>query len=772
MLRKLLIGVGILLAVLVIAAVAVVAFVDVNRFKPQIEQFVQDRYQRTLRIGGDLGLSLFPRLALSLPPSSLSEPGGAGEAASLESAKVSVAVMPLLRGQLIADKLTVAGLKAAIERRADGSLSIDDLIGKGPSGPAAPTAPADPSGGLPQLDIGGIELTDAQVVFRDLQSKNTATVSGLELKTGRIANQGETPIELKFAFASTNPEAKGELSLKGDAQLDLDRNLFGARNLSSSAKIVSGRSVLDAAELKLAGLSVDPARMTVDLSGLEVDANGKLEAGAFEARLAAPRLALTETSASGETLRATVKLTGSQAVDARIEASGIGGTTQALTVASLALDATARQGERVVQARLATPVRADVPGGVFELAGLAGTVVIQDPAIPGKSATIDLKGTASADMQKESLKAQLDAKAQDTSLAARLDMNGFEKPKVGFDVTADKLDVDRYFPPQPAPAAGAPAGGGATGTPGSAGAPADTPVDLSALADLHLDGKVGIGQLVARGIKVSDLRVTMKAAGGKLAVVPVTAALYGGKLAATANVQAGANPAGNRIDAGADLSGVSIGPLLRDVADKDMLEGQGNVKLKLSGDGGTVGAIKRSLDGTAALNLHNGAIKGINLGETIRNTRNLLQGGGKPETKASDSTQKTDFTELGISFVIKDGIATSNDLDVKSPLLRIGGEGRADLVAGTLDYTVRASVVATSTGQGGKELERVRGVTIPVRLTGPFDQLAWQIDWETAGKEALKGRAKEELQRRLGTDDLEGKAKEKALDALKGLFKR
>lgn len=122
--------------------------------------------------------------------------------------------------------------------------------------------------------------------------------------------------------------------------------------------------------------------------------------------------------------------------------------------------------------------------------------------------------------------------------------------------------------------------------------------------------------------------------------------------------------------------------------------------------------------------------------------------------------------------MIKDGIATSNDLEVKSPLLRIGGDGRADLVASTLDYTVRASIVATSTGQGGKELESLRGVTVPVRLTGPFDQLAWQIDWETAGKEALKGRAKEELQKRLGTDDLEGKAKERARDALKGLFGR
>jgi AsmA protein len=122
--------------------------------------------------------------------------------------------------------------------------------------------------------------------------------------------------------------------------------------------------------------------------------------------------------------------------------------------------------------------------------------------------------------------------------------------------------------------------------------------------------------------------------------------------------------------------------------------------------------------------------------------------------------------------VIADGIATSNDLDVKSPLLRLGGEGRADLIASRLEYTVRASIVGTSTGQGGKDLADLRGVTIPVRLTGPFDKLDWQIDWETAGRDALKSRATAELKERLKTDDLEGKARERLGDALKGLFKR
>jgi hypothetical protein len=48
MLRKLFIGAGVLVAVLAIAAVALVTLVDVNRFKPEIQRFVQDRYQRSL----------------------------------------------------------------------------------------------------------------------------------------------------------------------------------------------------------------------------------------------------------------------------------------------------------------------------------------------------------------------------------------------------------------------------------------------------------------------------------------------------------------------------------------------------------------------------------------------------------------------------------------------------------------------------------------------------------------------------------------------------
>ncbi len=790
MIRKLLITAGVLLLVLVLAAVALVTLVDVNRFKPQIEQFVQDRYQRSLKMNGDLALSVFPRIALSLPPSTLSEPGGTGEAASLAGARISVAVLPLLRGEVVADKIAVDALKATVERRPDGTLSIDDLLGTAPPAatpsstpappPSAPT-PA-PDGSLPRFDIGGLQLTGSQVTYKDRQAGRLITISGIDLDLGRIANRGVAPMSLKFGFAASEPSANGEVNLKGDVVVDFDARSFGAKDLELNATAAIGTTRIDKARLKATRLSFDPSKSAVDVEGLDLAASGGLEAGPFEAKVTAPRLAVSPASAKGDSLLATISLAGAQEVKMRLEAAGIAGGTDALTIAKLAVAASTRQGERTVQADLGSPVKANLQAGSVGLTAIAGAVVINDPALPEKTTTIELAGTVSADLSKESISANLNAKAQGTALLAKVSVNGFAEPRFGVDITADQLDIDRLFPP--APSGGAKTGGEAqAGTGGGKPAPGgpapntpEAPIDLSALATLQLDGRLSVGSLRARGLTATDLKASVKAAKGQLDLAPVSASLYGGRLAAKAAIKAGATPAANRLNTTVDLTGVEIGPLLKDAAEQDLLEGRGNVKLVLQTGGGTVDAMKRGLDGNAALSLRDGAIKGINLAETIRSARSLLQG-GQAESKASDASKKTDFTAMSVSFIITDGVASSDDLDVRSPLLRLGGEGRVDIPASSLDYTVRASVVGTSTGQGGKELADLRGVTIPVRLTGPFDRLDWRIDWESAGKEALKSRVASELKERgVDTEQLEEKAKERAKekigDALKGLFKR
>ena len=54
------------------------------------------------------------------------------------------------------------------------------------------------------------------------------------------------------------------------------------------------------------------------------------------------------------------------------------------------------------------------------------------------------------------------------------------------------------------------------------------------------------------------------------------------------------------------------------------------------------------------------------------NERASLRG---EQTQKADKAQKTDFSELTATFKIANGVARNNDLSLKSPLLRVGGEG-------------------------------------------------------------------------------------------------
>jgi AsmA protein len=88
-----------------------------------------NKYQRKLDIAGKVELAVWPDVGLSIGRVSLSEPGGKQEFAALDSARVAVAVMPLLSKQVQVRRIEVAGLKATLVKHKDGTLNIADLMG-------------------------------------------------------------------------------------------------------------------------------------------------------------------------------------------------------------------------------------------------------------------------------------------------------------------------------------------------------------------------------------------------------------------------------------------------------------------------------------------------------------------------------------------------------------------------------------------------------------------------------------------------------------------
>lgn len=716
------------IALLFAALLAYIAFIfDANAYKGRITGFVADKYQRTLVIDGDLKLSVFPRIAIALPRTTLSDPNAKTVAAEVNAVRVSLELLPLLRREIRVGEVTLDGLKTSFVKSKDGKTNFDDLIGGGEKKPAESEAPA--AAGTPAFDVGGIRITDSAVAYRDLAAPHDVALSKLDLKVGRLADKSAVPLELSVRIDGKQPAVAGLLTAKGKVLLDLGAKRYGAERLNAKFDGSFAGQPLNA-QLDLASLDWTPAK--------------------FEA----------------PSLKIALKRSGADAVDATVTLDGASGTPMAVNAKQLAVSAKLAGGARTIALDLKSPLAANIDALAVTLAALDGRVKVEDPALPVKVIDMPFTGRLAVDAKSEKVDGKLDTKFDESTIAAKFNVAGFAKPAIGFDLGIDRINLDRYMKPAPAAA-------GTSAAPGAVPAK-EEPFDLSALKSLALDGAARIGSLQVRGIKASNVAVKLAAHGGDLRVAPMSAQLYGGALDASARVDANTN----RFAFAPRLTNIQIGPLLKDAAKIDKLEGRGNVAADVNATGNTVTALKRSLGGNASVRLVDGAIIGFDYGKRLADWRTKLsslaaagQGGAvRNEGASSSANEKTTFSELSANFAIANGIATNNDLSVKAPLVRLAGAGTIDIGRDSLDYTVKASVVNTLTGQGGKSLGQAKDVTIPVRVHGPYDKTAYEIQWAAVTSSALKGAVGEKLDEK--KQELEQKARDRLQDKLKGLLSR
>ena len=167
------------------------------------------------------------------------------------------------------------------------------------------------------------------------------------------------------------------------------------------------------------------------------------------------------------------------------------------------------------------------------------------------------------------------------------------------------------------------------------------------------------------------------------------------------------------------------------------------------------------------MQLLDGAVKGVNIGRMIREAKARIEGEPLPP---SDEPLQTDFTELSGSINFTDGVGRNDDLHAKSPLLRIRGKGTADLPREQVDYLLTTAIVGSGEGQGGKDLQDLKGLQIPIKVTGSFQKPKYQLDLETL----LAAEAKRKGQKRLDKvieKELDEKYQEPAKELLRGLFR-
>lgn len=730
-----------MIAVIAALAAYVAATFDPNQYKPQIVQEVHDKTGRTLKLDGDIKLSLFPSIGATLGKASLSERASDKEFAGVDDFRVALKLMPLLSKQVVVDTIEVKNLRANLVRFKNGKTNIDDLTG---GDKAAPVAKSE--GPQIKIDIDHVAIANAAVTYTDEAEGAKYALTKLNLKTGRIANGVPSTIALSATVQSNKPKFDLDTALKATVTFDLDKQSYALDGLDFSAK-GSAAGISNLAVIAKGDIDAKLASKEFLLSKLAIAATGKQEGGDLNVKFDVPKLVVTKDKLSGEKIVLDATLTAAKSkLVAKLDIPGIDGNAQSFKANAITASVDLQQDGATIKAKVTSPLAGSVEAQKIELARLVATINVNNPKLPKNPIDAIINGTALVDLAKQNASLTFATKFDDSNINGKAGLSKFAPPFYAFDINVDQLDADRYLPKSD-PKQKQP----------------EQPLDLSALKGLNANGSVRVGSLKLANVKAANVRIDIKAANGRVDVSPIAANLYQGSLAGAMSVQVAATPV---IAVKQNLTGVNVGPLLKDAANFDTLEGKGNVTLDVSGQGNTMSAIKKALNGNVAIKLTNGAIKGVNIAGSIRDAKAKLGALKGDKTQAASQTEKTDFSELTASFNIKNGVAHNRDLSGKSPLLRLGGEGDIDIGNERLDYLVKATVVATVAGQGGKDLAELNGVTVPVKLSGPFTAPQYNIDFSGMAVGAAKAVVENKK------EEIKAKVQEQVQDRLKGLFGR
>lgn len=800
------------LVVIVIAGLVALPFVvDPNDYKDEISSQVEKATGRTLTLQGDIGLSVFPWIALELGPLSLSNaPGFKADAfAQVEAAEIRIKLMPLLKKQLEMDTIVLDGLVLNLETDKDGKTNWEDLGGRKAEKPDEATPqrdrpvaeePAAPA--LAAISIAGVRLSDANILWSNAATGESYQLRNLNLNTDPLEPGKPTALDMNFDLISAKPEARAhvtlaskvmvdmenqryalsglkfttlaegkvlpveqlDLALSGDIDADMVSQLITVSGLRLTAKADQGKQAaageaapFDQADVTLsADVSADLGSQHVTVSGLDIAAKASKDKQKLDATITgklSSNLASQQTAIDELALIARIDdpaLPGGR-VDMTLNTNVLADLQQqTLSLSALVL----KLRDLVLEADIqATGITGDNPGfsgtidlKPFNLRKLAGDLKVELPEMADASTLQQLALRAELEGSTNRINAKtLHLVLDQSQIDGQFAVNNFDNPAFAFKLKLDEIDADRYLPPvregESQPAA----------TPATAAAGGSGALPLDTLRQINAKGSIDIGKLKITGLRSENIHVTIDAGNGLVKLTPMRAELYQGRY--TGNVSLDAREDTLKIAVDEKLEGVQAGPLLKDMTGDDKFTGSASLNAKLAGHGATIDQIKQSLDGNGAFSFSDGAVKGVNIAESIRKASAALKGQSVPE---SDAPVQTDFSSLTGSFTVNRGVIDNQDLAVMSPLLRINGAGQASLPTEAIDYGLRVAIVGTLAGQGGKELEELKGLTIPVRITGTFSEPKPAVDLaslvQERAKEEIKSRAEEKIKEKLGDD--------------------
>ncbi len=669
--------------ILVVTLVVILALLDPDAYRDDIEGLAKQHAGINLRIEGPLAWSYWP-LGLELNALQVNDQSDA-PFALLNHALLKVDTLSLLKMSPQVAALRLQGLDLNLHRDSDGKSNWENLLPSQAAGPAEHPASSHPSADTTvpagsdiaetkskplNFRIEDVQFVDLNMQYQDALSKQSLVLSGLELLASGIAPDSLFPLSIKGSIRNEQPVMSGQLDLNTHLRFSNDYKRFSVQELLS--------------QITLNLPDITPATVVASV-GLDTDIN--LEAGTVNL----PRLRMAVAEFVLETQARITKLNDQPEISAELSIPAFN-LKQWLTKLKFPLPPMQNP-----EALSSVSLNTDVHFGNQALAINELKLGLDSSQFTG------------------------DSHLQTETGALRLSLHG------------DQITIDDYLPP---------ASGDSQGTSSTPDSKSEAPSDpellpLETLRNQDLEIALKQDVLRVKDHELRDSSVEIRAKQGVISI-PVSTKVMDGGINALATVDVSSSTPAWKWTLAAD-SVTLPDTFVAEVMDIPIgVTGQINLDSKGSTAGNRVSTIRQQIVADLNLDVQQGAITGINLNHLACKGFALVN---SDSISKQDWPEQTTFRTLAAKVDMKGHRVNLQSLTVENLGLQASGQGHIELEQQTLDTRLALRAIGELGDTACRVHDKVQNLSIPVRCKGAFTDAPaslCQLDSKALTREAGK----------------------------------
>jgi len=204
-------AIGALIGLVVLAAIALFLFLDINAYKPRFEAAASELMGMEVRVGGDLGIGFFPNVRVTLNDVHIRNRGT--EVVTAKGARIGVDFLPLLQKKVRIRKIVLELPRISIEKARDGRFNFEKAEAA--------------RGLLPSLSLAKVTFSDGTFRYVDRQTGNGFDAADCSLDASHLQLSERTGPGIMKYLSLAAELVCGEVRMKNRTASDLKFTVAG-----------------------------------------------------------------------------------------------------------------------------------------------------------------------------------------------------------------------------------------------------------------------------------------------------------------------------------------------------------------------------------------------------------------------------------------------------------------------------------------------------------------------------------------------------------------